>query len=188
MCKTKLEIKVRKFEEQLENEKKTIVKTIKTENKNIYQGQLFGFKFHSAQNDLLSAKNDHRSAIVPYYPQAIRSIDQGWFQNILLVFNYVRLGQVRLRRALRSAIGPYYPQAIQSIDQGRFQNILLVLHYVRLGQVRLRRALRSAIGPYYPQAIWSIDQGWFQNILIELHYVRLGQVRVRRALRSAIGP
>ena len=81
-----------------------------------------------------------RSAIGPYYPQAIRSIDQDRFQNILCVLYYVRLGQVRLRRALQSAIGPYYPQAIRFLDQARFQNILLLLHYVRLGWVRLRRS------------------------------------------------
>ena len=54
------------------------------------------------------------------------------FQNTLLVLDYVRLGQVRLRRSLRSAFGQ--------------------VHHM-LGQVRLLRwSLGSAIGPNYPQA------------------------------------
>ena len=40
-----------------------------------------------------------QSTFCPNYPQAIRSTDQGRFEITLLVFHYVRLGQVRLRRS-----------------------------------------------------------------------------------------
>ena len=76
-----------------------------------------------------------RSAIGPYYPQAIRSIDQGWFQNMLLVLPYVRLGQVRLRRS-------YDPQLVPTILRlfGPLIRVGFKIYYwysTMLGQVRL---------------------------------------------------
>ena len=90
------------------------------------------FKFQCGQSTILGQISlgqvmaVQRFAFGPNYPQTNWSTDKGWFKNLMWVLHYVRLGQVKLRRALRSAIGPYYPQAIQSIDQGRFQNILLL--------------------------------------------------------------